>query len=724
MSTAAPPLTARAERAAASPRALPWSRWDAVALLVLAALALVLMAPLLLRRADFPAGDFIDQFYAFARFASAELAQGRLPTWNPYSFSGAPFLADIQSGVFYPPNLVMLLYGAARGGDLPLTALYAQVALHLFLAGAFSYALARRRMGNRWAALLAGVTFALGGYLTSYPPLQLAVLQTDVWLPLLLLVLDRGIGDWGLGIGDWRLEPEHAPRSTLHAPLPNLHSLISILLVWALVFLPGHPQSAMYVTYAALAWAVYRAWDSGLGWWRGLLLAGGTVLGGLALAAVQWLPSQEYARLSVRAAASYDQLSHGFPFRDLVQVVLPGVVSLWSPLYVGLIPLGLALYAVAHANRRDDSGFWSGLGLIPLLLSFGGGLFIYPIFYWLVPGFNLFQSQERAAFLVSFALAMLAGAGLARLLARGAGQASAAPTRPVMRWLTLAVIVLTVIDLLRVATPLLAGPPLPANLGYPPTLIAPLQAASAPSRVENEYRLPGNYGVLAGVEDTWGASPLRTQRYADFYAAVPPERRRRLLNVGHFVTWHTDIPGMTEVARLPVTNAVTGAAETSYVLRLDPGPRAWLSNATELVDDPAALARLADPAFDPWATTLLAPDDAAALPALGEGGPPAAPPIYERPSPTHITVEVDTARDTLLNLSEVWYPGWTATVDGAPAPILRAHTTLMAVPVTAGAHRVELRFDPPLVRLGLAVSGTTLLLVVVGLVWSWTRRRA
>ena len=737
MSTAAPSLTTRAARAAASPRALPWSRWDALALLALAALVLVLLAPVLAGRADLPAGDFIDQFYAFARFASAELAQGRLPTWNPYTFSGAPFLADIQSGVFYPPNLLMLLYGAARGGDLPLTALYVQVALHLFLAGAFTYGLARRRLGNRWAALLAGVTFALGGYLTSYPPLQLAVLQTDTWLPLLALATDAAVLRWG-EIRDWRLKirdsrSDISPISNPQSLLPNL---LALVLVWVLVFLPGHPQSAMYVAYAALAWAVYRAWDVGLGWWRGLLLAGGTALGGLALAAAQWLPSQEYARLSVRAAASYDQLSHGFPFRDLVQVVLPGVVSLWSPLYVGLIPLGLALYAALHANRRDDSGFWAGLGLVALLLSFGGNLFVYPVFYWLAPGFNLFQSQERAAFLVSFALAMLAGAGLARLLAGRRGQPDPpSPLRPPLsmggggemgklKVLALSALVLTAVDLLRVAMPLLAGPPLPPDLGYPAALITPLGAAPAPSRVENEYRLPGNYGVLAGVEDTWGASPLRTQRYADFYAAVPADRRRRLLNVGHFVTWHTDIPGMTEVARLPVAHPITGAAETSYVLRTDPGPRAWLSYAAETTDDATALARLADPAFDPWRTTLVAPDAAAALPALAGDGPPAAPPAYHRLSPTHIAVDVDAPRAGLLNLSEVWYPGWTATVDGQPAPLLRAYTTLMAVPVAAGAHRVELRFDPPLVRLGLAISGITLLLVAIGLVWTRTRRRA
>ncbi|MFN8483657.1 MAG: YfhO family protein [Anaerolineae bacterium] len=755
-----------------------WNRDDALALLILAALVALLMGPALLGRAGFPLGDFFDQFYAFHRFAAGELAAGRLPLWNPYTFSGHPFLADIQSGVFYPPNLAMLLAAALRGGDLPIRALYLQVALHLFLAGAFTYAFARRRLGGRWAALLAAVVFAGGGYLTSYPPLQLAVLQTDAWLPLLLLLIDKTLS---------LVETRHG------ASLPGV---LAMGLVWAMALLAGHPQSAMYVGYVALAWGIYRAWQAGIGWWRGALIVAVSALIGLLLAAAQWLPGIEYARLSVRAAASYDKLAHGFPFRDLVGVILPGVVSVWSPLYVGILPLILAVYAMLRWWRAYDTAFWAALGGVALLLSFGGGLFVYPVFYWLAPGFNIFQGQERAAFLVAFALAMLAGAGLAGLLAameernetqrrKGAkeersGLSFSAPLRlgvtllflgliiagvagvwawrgpvagegraqlwslagvgawlaafallalawlrwPRRRawWVGLAV-ALAVADLARVALPLLAGPVPPPGLGYPVALVEPLQAAGT-TRVENEYRLPANYGVLNSIQDTWGASPLRTQRYADFYAAVPPERRRRLLNVGYFLTWHGDVPGMTEVAQLPVVNGVSGAKETTYLLKTEPGPRAWLVGDVEVVDDADALARLADPAFDPWQTALVAPGGGVETRHDASLHPPAMPtqPTYRQFAPGHVAVHVETPAPALLAVSEVWYPGWQATVDGAPAPLLRAYDTLMAVPVAAGAHTVELRFEGPLVKVGLAVSGLTLALVGLGLAWAWWRR--
>ena len=61
-------------------------------------------------------------------------------------------------------------------------------------------------------------------------------------------------------------------------------------------------------------------------------------------------------------------------------------------------------------------------------------------------------------------------------------------------------------------------------------------------------------------------------------------------------------------------------------------------------------------------------------------------------------------------------------MDGSPAPTLRAHLTLMAVPVMAGPHHVELRFDPPLVKIGLAVSSGMLLVTLGALAADWRVR--
>ena len=81
--------------------------------------------------------------------------------------------------------------------------------------------------------------------------------------------------------------------------------------------------------------------------------------------------------------------------------------------------------------------------------------------------------------------------------------------------------------------------------------------------------------------------------------------------------------------------------------------------------------------------------------------------------PDHLALRIEANAPALLVLSEVWDPNWTATVDGEPAPVLLADYTLRAVPVPAGAHEVALRYDPPALRVGLAVTLLTAALLAL-----------
>src|SRR5919204_1921981 len=81
-------------------------------------------------------GDAILQNVAWKSFARAAIERGQLPLWNPYEFAGMPFLAGGQSGSIYPLGVLFYL--------LPVEHAYGPfMALHLFLGGAFAYALAR-----------------------------------------------------------------------------------------------------------------------------------------------------------------------------------------------------------------------------------------------------------------------------------------------------------------------------------------------------------------------------------------------------------------------------------------------------------------------------------------------------------------------------------------------------------------------------------------------------
>ncbi|MBI5650630.1 MAG: hypothetical protein HZC40_09340 [Chloroflexi bacterium] len=190
------------------------SRRDLAALALIAALVLLffwrILTPRDLDRAAFPPGDFTDQFWMFRVESARAFAQGRLPLWSDYFNSGHPFLADVQSAIFYPISLVWTLaVVAVRGENFTWFDLELEAIFHFMLAGAFTYLFARRVIESRIAALVSALTFTFGGYLTSYPPQQLAILETATWLPLALYFLDAGIA---------QTNENKNPRSSAHIP--------------------------------------------------------------------------------------------------------------------------------------------------------------------------------------------------------------------------------------------------------------------------------------------------------------------------------------------------------------------------------------------------------------------------------------------------------------------------------------------------------------------------
>jgi hypothetical protein len=88
-----------------------------------------------------------------------------------------------------------------------------------------------------------------------------------------------------------------------------------------------------------------------------------------------------------------------------------------------------------------------------------------------------------------------------------------------------------------------------------------------------------------------------------------------------------------------------------------------------------------------------------------------------------VAIEAEAAGPALLVVNDAWWPGWMAEVDGAPAPILPADGLVRAVPFPAGRHRLVMRYQPPEVGAGLAVSALGLALLVGLGAWEERARR-
>jgi hypothetical protein len=742
-------------------------------------------------RATIPAGDFTEQYYPLHLFAAREWAEGRLPLWDPYIYAGQPALADIQSGALYPLNLLVILLLALFGLGFPLWALEAQVILHFSLASIFTYLFVRRLSRSRFAAVVSALTFTYSGYLTSFPVQQVTILQVVVWLPLILLLLDLAAGNEDPVRG--RL-PALSSRFWFYLTLAGLAFGCSIL--------AGHPQTAMHVFYASVAYFAFKVWrrrpsptpalwapppspkfgrGRGLGGGRGLAGILIFLLVAFGLAAVQLLPTLEFIRLSPRAAIDYETASWGLFWHEMVSFLFPGYFG-GSPQYVGILPMILVAMSVLFERRQRDKVFWIGLGLTAFLLSFGRHTFLYNVFYVLVPGFSRVRNQERIIFLFSFSLAILAGYG-ATLLVRPiprvlrhsfqsfyrvlkrlglAGLAltaffyygwlqsaqegadpnffEAALRHHVLnlllfggillllalclyrgasrRWLMGLCIGIIVFNLFTInwqfnVQDAVEGGHFP-QMGFTDSLRAEL-VGGEPFRVSSAGLLPGagNAGILYELYDVAGNTPLHLASLERFEAQVNERRRWQLMNVAY-------VFDLRELDSEDLEFVYIKRGVMTYRV-VDAWPHAWVVHeAVVAANDEETWAILNAPDFDPARRVVLPQEPDIALPGGDTTGSRMEVVEY---TPTRMSLQADLVDNGLLVLSDIYYPGWQASVDGQPAPIYRANYLLRAVPVESGQHRVEVYYDPPLFKVGLAITVLTLLAsgVLLGGVALWNR---
>lgn len=139
-------------------------------------------------------------------------------------------------------------------------------------------------------------------------------------------------------------------------------------------------------------------------------------------------------------------------------------------------------------------------------------------------------------------------------------------------------------------------------------------------------------------------------------------------------------------------------------------------------DDEEARRHLGERSIDPAREVLLTSPPPGAVHARGNDDPGRTEIVAEEP--TRSELEVTRAEPGYLVIAKPHYPGWNATVDGRPRPLLRANYAFMAVEVPAGSHRVALRYEPASIRWGASFSLATALAGCAWLGWRIRRRRA
>ena len=267
-----------------------------------------------------------------------------------------------------------------------------------------------------------------------------------------------------------------------------------------------------------------------------------------------------------------------------------------------------------------------------------------------------------------------------------------------------------------------------------------------------EKSLP-SINLLFQLYDIWGIDVIRVERVDDLYKAftnTPSISATHLIDL-YGVKYITSVTPLKEKNKFELIYArlegLEGKREDllkENTIKLyrnrSPLPRAWLVKDYKVMDSGAMLSRMTGRDFRPGREVLLEEDPKwinPPTPAFTKGGlgglnvgEPSVPACGRQGLPqkvefisesnNRLALQVGVAEDSLLVLSDTYYPGWKAFVDGEKTKIYRADYTFRAISLNAGAHRVEFVYDPISFKLGV---GATILGILGCLGMGWVARR-
>jgi hypothetical protein len=257
------------------------------------------------------------------------------------------------------------------------------------------------------------------------------------------------------------------------------------------------------------------------------------------------------------------------------------------------------------------------------------------------------------------------------------------------------------------------GPQRPAEAGMtPPPLSFEVQGLFATNRF-----------MVFDVASVGGYHAAKLQDYEEFIGALRFSLEHGRIDLASMMNARYLVSGV-RLADHPALRAAwvgrdyDGQPRAIYE-NADVFPRAWIAREYRVEKPDDALVMMANGEVDLRRTALLdrAPEPA---PVAGDSARVTVTRLEPQEQAFHVTLD----RPGLLVVSEVYYPDWKASVDGAPADVLRANHVLRAVALPAGAHDVVFRYDASIVRRGATISITTFALTLLVLAGALARKGA
>ncbi|NPV55969.1 MAG: YfhO family protein [Anaerolineae bacterium] len=362
------------------------------------------------------------QFIPWHWEAWNQLREGALPLWNPYNGMGAPLLANYQLALFYPPGWLLYLFAAVGGASWLAWGHSLLVLLHLVWAGWGMVALCRSWKIPATGQMIAGLSYAMGGYLAARTSF-FSIIWCAAWIPWFLYAIEKLLLTADNADGDHWNKISRISRAAI---------------ILGMLILAGHAQLLVYTLEWSLLWVVYRSWMryGGKGIIRNVLVYCSVAILAFMFTAVQLLPTLEYLSLSSRSTAVDFEtaLSYSFWGWKFITLVSPdffgnpgngtywGYSNYWEDaVYLGIIPLSLAITTVIKKKNKSidptqsqtDSlvpFLWASI-VVSFILALGKNTPIFPFLYEYVPFMDMFNAPVRYLVIAATSLSLLAGIG-------------------------------------------------------------------------------------------------------------------------------------------------------------------------------------------------------------------------------------------------------------------------------------------------------------------------
>jgi hypothetical protein len=673
-------------------------------------------------------GDLTNQVEPWLLFFRAELRAGRLPFWNPHQSAGAPYWSNGSSAPLFPLHWLFAL--------LPLELGFLLLPwLRVVIGATGTFYLARRLGIGLSGALFAGVAYPLSGRLTGF--LLFPMANALCLVPWILLVVERIVE-----AGEGRAS-QHDRRS-----VRKLWATLAALA--ALQLVAGHPETAFFTAAVAGVYLAARGVEAPRATWArvvsawiaGLLVAGAALvpLGATLVATERW---QEWHAPERLGLATLARLALRFFLPDAFGEATDG--SYWGPfldvptsVYAGAIAIPLAIVALFGRARgeRLDRRLRALAAVVAVCLA---GSFHLPGVRELLLVTPVVQKMLHHYLLlgVELGLALLAGAGLERLLAGGrrALVAAAAGVALSGAALALAWIFLAddwssrgVLGDQATASAVAIGLPLLLFLlpGRAPatrrTFAALFVAATAADLVRAHARSNPGLPVEAIYAETPAIAFLR-DRPERLAATGSTLRPNAAMALGLFDIRGDDSLKLSLYER--VYGHEIGTPHPTYFRPVERWESAWLDRlgVRWVMAPPQAVSPAAG-----WSVAYSGPDATiferpAPLPLVRRASGEGEAPTVERRLPGRWEIRWPgtaagkaSGEGALLVVAETWDPGWSATFDGRPLGIDRADDLLLAVRPGASPGRVVLAYHPAGFAWGVAASGAGLAWIAFALV--------